>query len=128
MLQSLHSSTAQIDQWPTLVSGRYLKQFGKRLKPSLRAVLAAEISEGCDFTAAQLRSLVGEVSASYLCTAKKLTPRQRTAIHTGTLTLSAVHHAYRSPDRIIDRVIKKYGAEQVFAGLDRATAPAIAAE
>jgi hypothetical protein len=94
-------------------------------------MLAAEIAPCVikNLTVAQLCRLVGEydVSRGYITTARGLKPAEKAAVCAGTAPLSHFHNQYRK-NRAADRLVKKLGVECVWAAIERATAPAIAAE
>jgi hypothetical protein len=112
---------------PRTIRGPEISRQKRRLGPEGRALYTAEISK-CrivDLTPAQLRQLTG-ASAGYTAPALTLTAEERASIHVGVSNLSTFHNARRasSPVRIVDGVIKRYGADFVF---DR-TMASIAAE
>jgi hypothetical protein len=106
----------------------------------MEKALAAADMAGCQLInpTKKQRCRVTGASYGYTATAQGLSSEERDDVIFGRSKLSEIHNRRRvSADQDIARVLKKYGAECVamhipenilFAMLDRATAPAIAAE
>jgi len=74
------------------------------------------------FTGAQA-AVVMDVAASYVATAKTLTPEQLEDVKRGRVSLSSFHHNKSVSDARIERFITKAGADRVLSALDKLTAP-----
>lgn len=122
------ASPAGQDPKIRLIDGKRLsrKLATGAISPSHRALLASELTSGqaamSHFTGAQA-AVVMDVAASYVATAKTLTPEQLEDVKRGRVSLSSFHHNKSVSDARIERFITKAGADRVLSALDKLTAP-----
>jgi hypothetical protein len=96
-----------------VLNGNALRRMLRGKAPGERARIAAQLLqyhvEFVDLSAAQIARLVN--------------------VNPGAVSVALGHAGVRGPHtRTIDRLIRRYGADALLRGLDRATAPQIAAE
>ena len=114
-----------------VISGRGLAQVLRRLSPTERALLGADILDGrvivSGLTAKSVAVLVG-VSASYLSAAARATPGQRAEIRDGRPLILPTARALPAPIdwSRVDNPTLIEGARTI--GADRMLAAAVAAE
>jgi len=107
------------------MTGRRLNELIKSASPRDRALIANELVRGVvqilPPTYAQAAALT-HVSASYVATVGRLTPKERVQLARGLLSLPRLHNRRRG-DAELDRVVKRHGIDALWRALERATAP-----
>jgi hypothetical protein len=98
--------------------------------PEIRAVIAVELGTSWGLPPRLVGELIG-ASRGYVTSAAKCSIAERAAIYVGEKRLSTIHNATRT-NRVIDKMIRRYGPETVLErawnALDQLTAPSTAAE
>jgi hypothetical protein len=126
-MDPLPSSTTETTTAVKKINGQKLSRRAKKgLSPTFLALLALDLTTGAvemsSFTGTQAKAVTG-ASASYLTTAKKLTPEQLEDVKRGRVSLSTFHNNKTVSDARIDRFIAKAGADRVLSAIDKLTAP-----
>jgi hypothetical protein len=127
--ETVARAVANVLPSPAMISGRELAFLVSNKPATQRALWASDMVRGRfalhNLSLTQAVGLTG-ASLGYAHTCLGLSETDRENVRRGAVRLAHFHNNRKSVDQVLDATVAKFGVEQIWSALDRATRPAAA--